>query len=223
MPTTYPTEPLIVLDFETTGLYPAKGDRIIEIGAVLIREESIVDRFQSLVNPGFLVSREIETITGISNTMLSEAPPAAEVMASFLKFLDTRPLVAHNASFDKSFLEAELDLLDKKRPLNFGCTLQVARRLYPDVINYKLETLIRYKEIPVNSQFHRALADAEMTAKLLVKIIADLKSQFGFESIPFDLLKKIGKMNKELAFDLLLKEAEESRNNQIGMTGNLFG
>ena len=216
-------EPIIVLDFETTGLYPANGDKVIEIGAVLLRDQVIVGRFQSLVNPGFLVTREIETITGITNAMLDEAPPAPEVMGQFLKFISAHPLIAHNASFDRSFLEAELEHIGKKRPLNFGCTLQVARRLYPDVINYKLETLVRYKEIPVNSQFHRALADAEMAAQLLVKIIDDLKSQFDFEHIPFDLIKKIGKMNKDIAFDLLQKEAEDSRTHQIGRTGNLFG
>ncbi len=223
MPTVNNSEPVIVLDFETTGLYPANGDRAIEIGAVLLREQKIVDRFQSLVNPGFLVSREIETMTGITNAKLSEAPPAQEVMGQFVKFIDTYPLVAHNASFDRSFLEAELGHIGKKRPLNFGCTLQIARRLYPDVINYKLETLVRYKGIPVNSQFHRALADAEMAAQLLVKIIDDLKTQFGFEHISFDLMKKIGKMNKDNAFDLLQKEADDLRSNQIDTTGNLFG
>ena len=217
------SEPIIVLDFETTGLSPANGDRAIEIGAVLLRDQAIVDRFQSLVNPGFFVNREIETITGITNAMLGEAPPASEVMEKFVKFIDTHPLVAHNASFDRSFLESELGFFGKKRPLNFGCTLQIARRLYPDVINYKLETLVRYKNIPVNSQFHRALADAEMAARLWVKIIEDLKSQFNFEHISFDLMKKIGKMNKENAFALLQKEAEESRTNQIDTTGNLFG
>jgi len=217
------SESVIVLDFETTGLSPNNGDRVIEIGAVLLRDHEIVDRFQSLVNPGFFVSHEIETITGITNAMLGEAPPAQEVMGKFVKFIDTRPLVAHNASFDRSFLETELGHIGKKRPLNFGCTLQVARRLYPDVINYKLETLVRYKGIPVNSQFHRALADAEMTAFLWVKIIEDLKSQFHFEHISFDMMKKIGKMNKDNAFALLQKEAEDSRTHQIDTTGNLFG
>ena len=214
---------IIVLDFETTGLYPDNGDRVIEIGAVLLRDQQIVDRFQSLVNPGYFVSAEIESITGITNTMLSGAPTASEVMEKFVKFIDTHPLVAHNASFDQHFLETELGYFGKKRPLNFGCTLRIARRLYPDVINYKLETLVRYKEIPVNSQFHRALADAEMAAQLWVRIIEDLKSQFGFEHISFDLMKKIGKMNKENVVDLLQKEAEESRTNQIDTTGNLFG
>ena len=217
------TEPVIVLDFETTGLYPDNGDRVIEIGAVLLRNQEIVERFQSLINPGFFVNREIETITGITNNMLSEAPPAPVVMEKFVKFIDTHPLVAHNASFDRSFLETELGHFGKKRPLNFGCTLQVAKRLYPDVINYKLETLVRYKGIPVNSQFHRALADAEMAARLWIKIIEDLKSQFGFEHISFDLMKKIGKMNKDNAQALLRKEAENVRTQDIDTTGSLFG
>ena len=217
------SEPVIVLDFETTGLYPANGDRVIEIGAVLLRDQIIVDRFQSLVNPGFLVNREIESITGISNAMLDGAPSASVVMEQFLKFISAYPLIAHNASFDRSFLEAELGHTGKKRPLNFGCTLQIARRLYPDVINYKLETLVRYKGIPVNSEFHRALADAEMAAQLLIKIIDDLKSQFDFEHISFDLMKKIGKMNKDNAVDLLRKEAENLRTQQVDTTGNLFG
>ena len=217
------TAPIIVLDFETTGLYPDNGDRVIEIGAVMLRDQEIIDQFQSLINPGYFVSREIEAITGITNAMLSGAPAAPEVMEKFVKFIDTHPLVAHNASFDQHFLETELGHFGKKRPLNFGCTLRIARRLYPDVINYKLETLVRYKEIPVNNQFHRALADAEMAASLWVKIIEDLKSQFGFEHVSFDLMKKIGKMNKENALALLQKEAEDSRTNQIDTTGNLFG
>ncbi len=219
MPT---TETVIVLDFETTGLFPNNGDRIIEIGAVLLRDQEIIDRFQSLVNPGFLVSREIETITGITNNMLSDAPTAPEIMETFVKFIGTRPLVAHNASFDRSFLDKELDLFGKNRPLNFGCTLQIAKRLYPDVINYKLETLVHYKRIPVADQFHRALADAEMAARLWIKLIEDLNNQFGLDYISFDLMKKIGKMNKESAFDLLKKESEETRTDQIDTTGNLF-
>ncbi|MCK5912241.1 MAG: 3'-5' exonuclease [Desulfuromusa sp.] len=215
-------ETIVVLDFETTGLYPDNGDRVIEIGAVLLRDQEIIDQFQSLINPGYFISDEIETITGITNAMLSEAPKAPVVMEQFVKFIDTHPLVAHNASFDQLFLETELGHFSKKRPLNFGCTLRIARRLYPDVINYKLETLVRYKEIPVKSQFHRALADAEMAAQLWVKIIEDLKSQFGFEHVSFELMRKIGKMNKENTQALLHEEAEKMRTQQIDTTGNLF-
>lgn len=217
------SEAVVVLDFETTGMSPDQGDRAIEIGAVLVRGEQIVDRFQSLINPGFLVTREIETITGITNLMLAEAPPAREVMGAFVKFIDSYPLVAHNASFDQKFLDSELEHFGKKRPLNFSCTLQIARRLYPDVINYKLETLVRYKEIVPAGRFHRALADAEMTAALWGRIIDDLKTQFGFEHVPFELMKKIGKMNKENAREQLKREAEEMRSRQVDTTGSLFG
>lgn len=216
------SEGIVVLDFETTGMYPDRGDRAIEIGAVLIRDNRIVDQFQSLINPGFLVSREIETITGITNSMLADAPAPDTVMEKFVKFIDAYPLVAHNASFDQKFMVSELELFGKKRPLNFACTLQVARRIYPDVINYKLETLIRYKEIPINGQFHRALADAEMAAALWIKMSEDLKSQFGFEQVSFDLMKKIGKMNKENAIDLIKKEADALRTQQVDTTGSLF-
>lgn len=217
------SESLIVLDFETTGLYPDEGDRAIEIGAVLLRGHEITERFSSLINPGSWISREIENITGITNAMLSEAPSAPEVMENFVKFIDTYPLVAHNASFDQKFLEAELWNFGKKRPLNFACTLQVAKRLYPDVINYKLETLVRYKGIPADNQFHRALADAELAAALWVKMMEDLESHFGFEYVTFDLMKKIGKMNKDNAHDLIRQEAEATKSNQIDTTGNLFG
>lgn len=216
-------EGIVVLDFETTGMSPDKGDRAIEIGAVLLRDNKIIDSFQSLVNPGFLVTREIENITGITNLMLADAPSAPEVMEKFVKFIGSYPLVAHNASFDQKFLISELDHFGKKRPLNFACTLQVARRLYPDVINYKLETLVRYKEIATDGQFHRALADAEMAAGLWVKLTKDLIEQFGFDHVSFDLMKKIGKMNKENALDLLKKEAEDMRSQQVDTTGSLFG
>lgn len=217
------SEGIVVLDFETTGMSPDKGDRAIEIGAVLIRDDKIVDRFQSLVNPGFLITREIENITGITNLMLTDEPSAPEVMEKFVKFIDSYPLVAHNASFDQKFLISELEHFGKKRPLNFGCTLQVARRLYPDVINYKLETLIRYKELATAGQFHRALADAEMAASLWIKETEDLKAQFGFEHVSFDLMKKIAKMNRENAHDQIKKEAVDMRSQQVDTTGSLFG
>jgi len=215
-------ETVIVLDFETTGMYPDRGDRAIEIGAVKLSSNTVQERFQSLINPGFLITKEIETITGITNLMLTEAPSADKVMEDFAHFIGSYPLVAHNASFDMKFLESELNLIGKKRPLNFGCTLQVARRVYPDVINYKLETLVKYRQIPQNGQFHRALADAEITASLWLRLIEDLKIDFGFEEVTFDTMKKIAKLNREDAAPGLAKLAEESKANQVGVTGSLF-
>jgi DNA polymerase-3 subunit epsilon len=216
-------ETLVVVDFETTGMSPEQGDRVIEIGAVMLRGNDMIDRFESLIQPAFLVSREIETLTGITNSMLQQAPDVAEVMPRFIRFIGNYPLVAHNASFDQKFLEAELDLFGKPRPLNFGCTLQLARRIYPDLLNYKLETLVRYKNLPRNGRFHRALADAEMTALLWLSITADLKQRYGFTDLPFDLLKKTAKTSREQVAAFLQQAAQEARQNQIGTTGNLFG
>lgn len=215
-------ETVIVLDFETTGMYPDQGDRVIEIGAVTIQDGQIRDHFQSLINPGFMISREIESITGITNAMLKQAPDAVEVMEKFTKFIQTYPLVAHNAAFDRPFLDMELWHLDKKRPLNFACTLQIAKRLYPDIINYKLATLVRYKEISITSTLHRALTDAELTARLWLKMQEDLVSDFGFKTTPFELMKKIGAMNRKKALELLQQEARKMAADSSAVSGNLF-
>ena len=99
---------VVVLDFETTGLSPGVGDRAIEIGAVKIEDGEVTDRFQELMNPGLYVSGYIESYTGITNAMLAQARPCGEVMRDFAEFITGYNLVAHNASFDKRFLDAEL-------------------------------------------------------------------------------------------------------------------
>ena len=104
-------ETIVVLDFETTGISPDYGDRAIEIGAVKVRGGEILERFQSLMNPGVRVSQFIENYTGITNQMVQDAPDAAEVMRAFADFIGDKPLVAHNASFDRRFLNTEFALV----------------------------------------------------------------------------------------------------------------
>ncbi|WP_303720546.1 PolC-type DNA polymerase III [Malonomonas rubra] len=215
-------EPVVVIDFETSGMSPAQGDRAIEVGAVLIRDQQITDRFQSLINPGFLISREIEMVTGINNRMLGGAPVSEEVIGELANFIGHYPLVAHNASFDQKFLEAELELIGKKRPLNFGCTLKIARRIYLDLPNYKLETLIRLKNLAGNGPFHRALADAEMTASLWLQILKDIGLQYGFSELPFAILLKLAKTPYSQVSEFLLKTAEEFRTSRPDTTRSLF-
>ena len=215
-------EPIVVIDFETSGMSPEQGDRAIEVGAVLIRNQQITDRYQSLINPGFMVSREIEAVTGISNRLLADAPSASQVMPELARFIGSTPLVAHNASFDEKFLQAEFALLGKNRPYHFGCTLLLSRRIYPEMPNHKLETLIRLKKLAVSGQFHRALADAEMTAALWLRIIADLKADYGFDQIPFEVLKKLGKTPLAQVPDFLLKKVEELKAAAQDTTGSLF-
>jgi DNA polymerase-3 subunit epsilon len=103
----------VVLDFETTGLSPAYDDRMIEVGAVRVRDGEMLDSFHELANPGRPISAFIAGYTGITNAELAKARPTAEVMADFAAFLGDSPVVAHNASFDSKFLNAELHLIGR--------------------------------------------------------------------------------------------------------------
>ncbi len=200
---------VVVLDFETTGLSPFYGDRAIEIGAVLISDNEIVDRFQSLMNPGMRISSFIEDYTGITNKMLSSAPPVNEVMADFHSFMGHHHLVAHNAGFDSRFLDAELDRISRKRMGEFACSMLLSRRIYPEAPNHKLETLVRYKKLKTTGVHHRALADAEMTGHLWIEMVNDLKSDFNLPGVSFDLMRRLSKVPKTKVPVFLKKAAEE--------------
>ncbi|GAM10448.1 DNA polymerase III PolC-type [Geobacter sp. OR-1] len=135
----------IIIDFETTGLSPNYGDRTIEVGAVLVSNNQIEERFQSLMNPRIKISSFIEDYTGITNRMLSKAPDINDVMKKLKSFIARHHLVAHNASFDSRFLDAEFSRINHKRVNEFACSMLISRRLYPNAPNHKLETLVRYK------------------------------------------------------------------------------
>ncbi|WP_165313609.1 3'-5' exonuclease [Vibrio ziniensis] len=195
---------VVVLDFETTGLSPNLGDRAIEIGAVKLVDGEIVDSFQQLMNPGFRVSSFIENYTGITNNMLRMAPSCDEVMASFSDFISDENLIAHNASFDKRFLDAELERINRSYSGEFACSLLVARRLIQDAPSHKLGELVRYKNIENNGVFHRALADAQMTARLWLQMIADIE-HFGIIKPSFELMQTISKTAKGQVNQLLAK------------------
>ena len=190
---------VVVLDFETTGLSPEYGDRAIEIGAVLIRNNQVVDSFQSLMNPGMKISSFIEGYTGITNKMLSNAPSCADVMPKFAAFMAEHHLVAHNAGFDRRFLDAELQRIKKQRTQEFACSLLVSRRVYPDAPSHSLETLVRHRKLKTSGIHHRALADAEMTGHLWVSMVDDLKSAYHLEQVPFSLMQQLSKVAKAAA------------------------
>ena len=187
---------MVVIDFETTGLSPNLGERTIEVGAVLIKNNQIIDRYQSLMNPGKRIPGFIENYTGISNKMLSTAPNISDVMVELKKFIGDHHLVAHNASFDSRFLDAEFERIRHKRCNQFICSLLMSRRIYPDAPNHKLETLVRYKNLKTDGVHHRALADAEMTAHLWMSLIKDIKSKYKIENLSFESIQKISKTPK---------------------------
>ena len=131
-----------VLDFETTGLSPSRGDRATEIAVILLRDGEIVERFQSLMNAGRRIPSQVVSLTGITNDMISDAPAASKVMSEAARFVGRHPVVAHNAGFDRRFWQAELWLLGIAANQHFACTMLTSSRIYPHAQNHGLSTLV---------------------------------------------------------------------------------
>ena len=182
---------IAVIDFETTGLSPAMGDRATEVAIVMVEGGEVVGRFQSLMNAGVRISPFIESFTGISNAMVAGAPPAADVMAEASRFVGNVPMVAHNASFDRRYWAAELARAGLPAPQPFACTVLLSRRLYPEAPSHKLGAMAAYHQLPSAGRAHRALADAEVAAALLARIQADLCERFDLPEAQHALLMKV--------------------------------
>jgi DNA polymerase-3 subunit epsilon len=187
---------VVILDFETTGLSPDRGDRAIEIGAVKLVNGQVVDTFQALINPGQRVNSFIEQYTGISNDMLKDAPASKVVMGQFSQFIDGFNLVAHNASFDKKFLDAEFIQNKLHYSGLFSCSLLLSRRISQDAPDHKLGTLVAHHQLPNDGTFHRALADATMTGHLWLHQLKVLQQQLPAKQITFDIINKISRLPK---------------------------
>ena len=198
---------LIILDFETTGLSPDMGDRAIEIGAVRLENGQVVDKFQALMNPGFRVSTFIADYTGITNVMLAGALSCADVMHDFADFIQGSNLIAHNASFDKRFLDAELARIDRHYDGEFSCSLLVSRRVFQDAPSHKLGELVNYTKVESGGEFHRALYDSEMTAKVWLAMLEDIGERYGVFDLSFEQIKKLVKTPKKSINKLLVSWA----------------
>lgn len=162
----------VVFDVETTGL-SAVYNTIIELAAVKMKNGEIVDRFESFANPHEKLTNTIIELTGITDDMLVGAPEIDEVLAKFKEWIGDDILVAHNASFDMGFINAglrKIGLLDASNPVID--TLELARFLYPELKNHRLNTLCKKFDIELVSH-HRAIYDAEATGYLLWKLVKD--------------------------------------------------
>ena len=160
-----------VLDLETTGGSP-KDCAITEIGAVNYLGGEAVGSFQTLVNPGLAIPPFITILTGISHSMVIEAPPITEALPQFLEFIGNRVIAGHNVRFDLSFLNAATDALGYGRLTNRVVdTCSLARRLVRDEVrNLKLATLAAYFRSPTKPN-HRALEDAKATGHVLHSLL----------------------------------------------------
>src|SRR4029079_11253002 len=138
----------VVFDLETTGA-AVPPCRITEIGAYRIKNGVVADEFHSLVNPETPIPPFITSLTGISNEMVKDAPRFHEVVGNFLDFLGDAVLVAHNAPFDMRFLNHEIGkIYENYRVANpCLCTVQLSRKLLPDIMNHKLKTLAEYYSV----------------------------------------------------------------------------
>ena len=198
-----------VIDFETTGLSPAMGDRATEVAIVLVENGCVVDRFQSLMNAGLHIPAFITSLTGISNAMVATAPDAAKVMLDASRFVGNAPMVAHNASFDRKFWQAELARAGAAAAQPFACTMLVSRRLYPQASSHKLGVLVDYHRLPRAGRAHRALADAEMAASLLGQIQHDLRARHGVSQPDHALLRLLQRCAKPMVQALMAKYSVE--------------
>jgi len=190
------TDTVIVLDFETTGLSPDQGVRPTEVAAVVVHDGKIVASYQSLMNARVYVPQYITELTGITNAMVREAPPVDHVMHELHRFVGNVPVVAHNASFDRKFLDAEWQRLRLAPSSMVLCSLRVARRLYPQAPNHKLGTLVDHLGLPKTGAYHRALADAEMTAHLWLRMVADIQARFWYQQVPLELKHRLQSVAK---------------------------
>lgn len=148
----------IALDAETTGL-EAETDKIIEIAAIkfdLLSNDHPV--FESLINPAVKLPRKITNITGITNKMLVDQPPFAELAQDLKAFIGDLPIVAYNAKFDKGFLDAEFANVGIVLNNHYHCALNLAKAAF-SLPNYKLATVAKHCKIPLD-EAHRAKADA---------------------------------------------------------------
>jgi DNA polymerase-3 subunit epsilon len=187
--------PIVMLDFETTGLSPESGDRITEVAALRIAGGEIVDRYVSLVNCGVRIPPFITSLTGITQQMVDTAPLAEDVVPELIDFIGGDTLAAHNASFDEKFLKAEGARLGHAcRHAGLVCSVKLSRRVLPGLPSYKLGELARSLGIAFRGTAHRAEADAEVAAHLLLHIGRHLGSSYGLGPVSPELLVAINRV-----------------------------
>ena len=163
----------VAFDLETTGLSP-ENDRIIEIGAVILKNGKEVERFQTFVDPERPLERKIIDLTGITDEMLKDAPKIEEVLPKFLQFIGERVLVAHNAKFDTAFIRNECQRQGYPYPYTSADTLTLSQQLMPQLNKYKLDVVAKALKLP-NFNHHRAADDANICGLIMAKLLLMLE------------------------------------------------
>ncbi|WP_099158853.1 ATP-dependent DNA helicase DinG [Virgibacillus ndiopensis] len=196
----------VVIDLETTGHSPIKNDKIIEVGIVVIENNTISEEYSTLLNPEQSIPPFISNLTGISNEDVLDAPTFKDEANAIVSMFEDSYLIAHNVPFDLGFLNEELATYNMKKLNNPVIdTVELARILYPQAPSFKLGQLAEYIGIK-HSDPHRALSDAYVTAELFINLMEKL------ETLPYETIDHLLKLEKTLKSDLyqLLTERQEA-------------
>ncbi|MEW9093900.1 MAG: PolC-type DNA polymerase III [Clostridiaceae bacterium] len=181
----------VVFDIETTG-FSSINDKIIEIGAVKIKNGRITDSFSSFVNPKVTIPLKIIELTGITDEMVKDAEDIKEVLPRFLEFVGDSVVVAHNANFDVSFIKKNCKDLGLTFNNPIMDTIPLAKFLYPELKRYKLNIVAKHLGVSLENH-HRAVDDAKATGEILVKSFQTLSEReiFTLENINEEYFKNI--------------------------------
>lgn len=167
----------VVVDVETTGGRPNGGDRVTEFAAVVVREGTIAERYETLLNPERPIPPWISQLTNISWDMVRDAPRFPDVCHEILRVMDGHVFVAHNARFDWGFVSMEVEratgrLLEGRQL----CTVRLARRLLPQLRRRSLDYVADHYAVEIGAR-HRAMGDALATAHVLLGLLRDAESR----------------------------------------------
>ena len=172
---------IVCFDIETTGLKVTR-EAITEIGAVVLRNGKITETFQTFVNPERRLTPEIIGLTGITDAMLADAPSLKEALTAFLQFVNGRPLAAHNAEFDISFIRAGCRRVGLEFEPTYIDSLILAQNLLPELHKYKLDIVAEHLDLPAFNH-HRASDDAGMVGYMLVPFFEKLRRELGISRL----------------------------------------
>lgn len=185
-------EKFVIVDVETTGNVPKRGDRIIQIGAIVVEQGVICDSFSSFINPETEIPPFIQQLTGISNEMVKDAPSFSEVAPKLMEFFNEAYFVAHNVPFDLAFLQKELELSGYSTlKIPTIDTVELARLLLPTEESFKLNQLALKLNIH-HDRPHQADSDAEVTAQILMYLLKKL------QALPLLTLQRLKPITKKL-------------------------